>query len=197
MVGDPMRLDVGAGARPLPAEWTEHPAFPQRAVLIESHRYLERLGAWLIEQLDKVGSEVSGTARRRRMLGKIGGSFADLLWGLSSHQRYEEQRLFPLLEACHPSLSFERFDAAHRQLEQLGATVQRCFAAAKLAQSEGAVEALRCQTRDSLARFCVLLGEHFAAEEQRVIPLVLELSDEDFAILRATTASCAFPSGGD
>lgn len=196
MAGAPERLDLAADERPLPAEWTEHPSFAERAVLIESHRYLMRLGAWLIEQLDKVASEVSGTARRRRMLSKIGDSFADLLWGLASHARYEEQRLFPFLEACHLSLSFERFERAHRELEALGADVQRCFAAARLAGTEGAVEALRSQTRDSLARFRVQLGEHFHSEEQRVIPLVLALSAEDFDALRAVRASCVVPPGG-
>jgi hypothetical protein len=196
MPSGPLLLDVDSGDHRLPREWTEHPAFGQRAVLIESHRYLSRLGAWLIEQLDKVGSEVTGLARQRRILGKIGRSFADLLWGLSSHSRYEEQRLFPFLEACHLSLSFERFDEAHRQLEEVAATVQRCFAAVTQARSEGAVEAMRSQTRDALAGFCALLNEHFIAEEQRVIPLVLELSDEDFSALRAMKASCALPPGG-
>ena len=136
-----------------PVEWTEHPNYPQQALLLESHAYYRRLCGWLIEQVAKVQTEVTGTRRRCRILKRIGQSFDDLIWGQSSHQRYEEYTLFPYLEACYLSISFDAFDADHRALESRARDVVALFVSHRVVCVVCHLEVLR-----SVRGFCMQLS---------------------------------------
>ena len=136
---------------------------------------LERLGD--ITELPDLNMK-----RRARFIYKLGHMFDDWQSAMRSHERYEERRLYPLLKKVYGA-NLDHLESHHRQLhdsaDAVRIEVERARDAALAPEAEPgwpALESALLSYRDQLAA-------HLRAEENAVIPLVLELERADFAQL--------------
>jgi hypothetical protein len=96
------------------------------------------------------------------------------------HEAYEEHKLYPFLQRRW-DVSFKAAEEGHHALHERHAAVIEAFARRRVSSGEGArderehpqlLQALRAHDR--------VLCEHLALEEDLVMPMLLELSPEEF-----------------
>lgn len=97
---------------------------------------------------------------------------------MSNHEAYEEGKLYPYL-THRWGQSMAELEVGHRALHRQRTEVFAAFEAAASADDEDL--AIRARVRNAVDRFDAILREHLALEEDTVIPLLLELSPEEFA----------------
>lgn len=154
------------------AQWAQHPRYPAQVVLLDSHEAFRRRSAYLIESVDYVAPDTGTDARKRaRWLRRLRGELDAWVASMKSHERYEERTLYPFL-ARRWGADFAALEAGHRSLDAVAGEVARAFGAG----DHGAVRAALLHHRD-------VLLVHLADEEELVIPMLLELSPDEFRAL--------------
>ena len=139
--------------------WPQHECYPQRSGLLRSHDSFREISDYLV-----------GKSRGADALSIGNLIFLFLRWkqAMKNHEAYEERKLYPYL-AEKFGVSFADME---RQHEQLGELERRVIAA----WGEGDCEA----TATSLAEHDRILKDHLLAEEDRVIPLILSLTADEY-----------------
>lgn len=137
--------------------WPDHPRYPQQVLLLGSHEGFRRTSASLVRR-----------AEAGRDAAAIGWVFDYWKSAMSGHERYEEYKLYPYLEARW-GLSCEPLRAGHHQLAALEDAVR-----AAVRKDDGAALHTTLATHDAA------LLAHLDAEESLVIPALLALSPEEF-----------------
>ena len=138
------------------ADWAHHPRFPHQTLLLGGHAGFRRTSRSLVD------SSSAGRSPR------------GLLWvfrtwkaAMHSHERYEETKLYPYLEARW-GLSMEPARSGHDVL----ARCERDVLAAAAAGGDRFEATLRAHDE--------VLCAHLDLEEQLVIPALLALEPEEF-----------------
>lgn len=144
------------------SEWARHPRFPSQTLLLGSHRSFRRL-ARDVHRLSQLRRDL---AERR---------FRAWMYGMKSHERYEEAKLYPYLRHRW-GVSMQALTEGHVALDRAKVAVFDAFGAAR-AGSPGADALLR----RALERHSTVLDAHLELEEDTVIPLLLELRPDEFA----------------
>lgn len=140
------------------SEWSAHPNFPEQSLLLRSHEDFRRLARRL--------SALDPLERIERLFRR--GMFA-----MESHERYEESKLYPYLERRW-GVSMDALVAGHESLTLRKRELSIAFVAARERSARSRLEA-------AIAAFGETLREHLDLEEETVIPLLLELSPDEFA----------------
>lgn len=97
--------------------------------------------------------------------------------GMSGHERYEERKLYPFL-ARHYDTSFDELIAGHQLLHEHRDLVRDAFRRAMAGEADVAEQ--RPLLVADLENHRRVLLEHLHDEENRVIPMLLELTPEQF-----------------
>lgn len=143
--------------------WEDHPSYPSQVLLVRSHDHFLAINDQLIDQ-----------TRRSEDPWRLEARYRYWIAAMRSHERYEEQKLYPYLEK-HFGTSLEPSRRGHTELHGRHEAVLAAFAAFDPERSEtrdlivGALEAHR-----------ETLHAHLELEEAAVIPRLLELSGEEF-----------------
>lgn len=149
------------------AEWSAHPNYPGNLLLLGSHENFREINRRLVVQLESLepGADLSWLAHRYD------------LWieAMRSHEAYEEQKLYPYLQARW-GVPFDDARAGHDALHEVDVRVRAAFASHDVSEAA-----------DALRRHEQVLRAHLELEEDRVIPLLLELPRAEF--LRFTHTS--------
>ena len=144
-------------------QWVRHPRFPAQTLLLGSHENFRRINAYLCEQAAEVPEPERLELLYRRWIG-----------AMRSHEHYEEHKLYPYL-ARRWNAPFDEAEEGHRQLHDKHAGVLHAFSQLRVDAPnarDGLVQAL--------AEHQSVLTEHLRHEEDLVIPLLLELTPEEF-----------------
>ncbi len=120
--------------------------------------------------------------RRARLLGKLSALFGDWMSAMRSHERYEERRLYPLLVE-HFGVDLGHLEEHHRSLHGVADAVLAAALAARLGALEPGATPGWPALEDALRSHERALEAHLIAEENVVIPLLLELPATVFARL--------------
>ncbi len=133
-------------------QWEAHPNFPEHALLLGSHESFRQISRHL----------------RQHPLQK-GAAWLYRHWkaAMANHERYEEEKLYPYLEARW-GVSMDRALAGHKALHNADLRVRAYL------------EAPGPALEDALTNHDEVLKEHLALEEEMVIPLLLQLSRQEF-----------------
>ncbi len=159
------------------AQWASHPRFPAQALLLDSHEAFRRRSQWLIDSLEHVAPATGVVvAKRRRWLARLRGDFDWWMTGMSGHERYEEHKLYPFLARKY-GVSFDALRNGHKTLHVRRDEVRNAFrrALALHSDDDAFIEVL-----ESLKAHRAFLLCHLTDEENLVIPLLLELTPEEF-----------------
>ena len=140
-------------------QWGNHKNYPNQVLLLGSHENFRRISRVLVDRAQQFGYEAGIESLYRRWKSAMGG-----------HEYYEENKLYPYL-AKRWGVSFDDAEAGHEALRTRDRDVQAAFLEAS--SSTALVEAL-------LGHHEVLI-EHLRYEEDLVIPLLLELSGDEFS----------------
>lgn len=140
--------------------WADHPRYPRQVLLLGSHESFRRTSASLVRRAESGGDAAA-----------IGWVFDYWKSAMSGHERYEEHKLYPYLEARW-GLSCDPLRAGHHQLAALDAAVR----AAVDACDGPATPALHT----ALATHDAALSAHLDVEEELIIPALLALSPDEF-----------------
>ena len=143
--------------------WERHPNYPRQTLLLGSHDSFLAINDRLIEQAGRV-QEVDALEPRYRYW----------IHAMRSHERYEEQKLYPYLEHRFGD-SFEPSRAGHDALHEKHAAVLAAFRAVTAEAGDA-----REQVATALREHRATLFEHLQLEERAVIPRLLQLSSEEF-----------------
>lgn len=156
------------------SQWSSHRNYPDQLLLLGSHRNFRSISQRLIEAADE------GVDARR-----IAWVFERWLMGMHSHEGYEERKLYPYLEARHGA-ALAHLREGHAQLR---AAQVRVWAALGRSlglevEGEGVVEPEETVEGETLAAALRvhdgILDAHLEAEEDAVIPLLLEMEGAEF-----------------
>jgi hypothetical protein len=139
------------------SEWPTHPHFPRQTLLLGGHESFRRTSRVLIDQA------VSG-----RSPDALGWLFRAWKAAMHSHERYEEHKLYPYLEARW-DLSMAPARVGHDQLAERERDV---FAALDGSDASAIEAAFRAHD--------AVLCPHLDLEEELVIPALLALSPAEF-----------------
>ncbi len=140
--------------------WQDHPRFPQQVLLLDAHKRFRLISRSLARRAESGGDAAA-----------IGRVFDHWKSAMSSHERYEEHKLYPYLEARW-GLSCEPLRAGHHQLAALDAAVRAAAAGCDGPATPALCTALR--THDAA------LHAHLDVEEDRVVPALLALQPDEF-----------------
>jgi hypothetical protein len=143
--------------------WEDHPSYPSQVLLVGSHDNFLAINDYLADQ-----------ARRAAEPWRLEVRYRYWIAAMRSHERYEEQKLYPYLEQRF-GVSFDPSRAGHARLHAKHEAVLAAFAA---------FDPDLAPTRDDLVlalqEHRETLHEHLELEEAAVVPLLLELSREEF-----------------
>jgi hemerythrin-like domain-containing protein len=177
-------MDGLATKRPAPriprGDWTTHPRYPEQVLLLGSHENFRGLSRRLMDQI----------ADDPDAVGPVSYVFDRWLSAMHSHEGYEEHKLYPYLESRYET-SCDPLREGHETLHRLEAK----FREASKADDTG--------TRDADAALAALqsfdraLNEHLDAEEELVIPMLLELSPSEFYRYAASPIWALLDRDGD
>jgi len=157
------------------SHWAAHPRWPAQTLLLESHESFRGWSRWIGDRVRVVGA---GDPRRRaRWLARLEDDFGWWTRGMRSHERYEENKLYPFL-AERWGATFDELEAGHRALGRARDAVAAGFAAVR----GGGMDA-HDDLSAALGDHGQVLLAHLDAEELRVIPLLLELEPGEFSRL--------------
>lgn len=147
------------------AEWPSHPRFPAQALLLGSHASFREVSEVLVEEAAGGG-----------FVGPIERLYRRWISAMRSHEAYEEGKLYPFLERrWHASLA--PAEQGHRALHAAHDAVLAAIEAAGERDEPHADETLHAALRAHDA----VLRAHLDVEEELVIPMLLELSPDEFA----------------
>lgn len=147
----------------LPRErWASHPRHPEQLLLVGSHRNFRRVSRAVTDGVAR-GDALAPLERLHRRF----------IAAMRSHEAYEERKLYPFL-ARRWSARFDDCEEGHRQLHEADDRVREAFSDAR------GDEARRGALRDALEHHDEVLRRHLEQEEDRVIPLLLELPPREF-----------------
>lgn len=138
------------------SDWTNHRNYPGQVLLLRSHASFRDVSRRLIEACDE--SEDHGA---------IGLYYGMWISGMRSHEAYEEHKLYPYLERFH-GLEVGPLEAGHQALHRAEKAVREAL--------EG-----RGDLRSALVTHDEVLSDHLEAEEDAVIPLLLEMDGREFS----------------
>lgn len=139
-------------------QWESHKNYPNQVLLLGSHENFRRISGHLVEQARGSGYSAGVESLYRRWKSAMGG-----------HEYYEENKLYPYLTRRW-GVSFRDAEAGHEALRTRDVDVRAAF----LEQSSSTALA------DALMAHHEVLIEHLRYEEDLVIPLLLELSSDEF-----------------
>ena len=142
------------------AEWPAHANFPEHVLLLGSHTNFRRISRHLVDQ-----------AAQKADLFQISSLFRRWISAMRSHESYEEYKLYPYL-ADRWSQPFDDAKDGHALLHERHDEVLAAFHAADDVADEAVHRALEAHDQ--------VLVDHLRLEEDMVIPLLLELSREEF-----------------
>ena len=142
--------------------WAEHRNFPDHVLLLGSHENFRRISAHLVEHVEHDPGWAESLYRRWKA-------------AMGSHEAYEERKLYPFL-ASRWDVSCEKAERGHHVLHEHDAKVRAAFHKARGDRSEANLAAIK----EALRGHDEALREHLVLEEDLVIPLLLELSREEF-----------------
>lgn len=152
--------------------WESHPNYPAQTLLLGSHAGFLHNNALLI-----------GAARDGDAPGRLEWPYRSWISAMRSHEAYEELKLYPYL-VKRWGASFEEATAGHEALHERHAAVLSAFG--ELRASTGADNA-RASLVKALQEHDVTLRAHLQLEEELVIPLLLELSADEFETYRRSS----------
>lgn len=163
-----MNVCVSCGPAPdsskLPrSKWREHPRFPDQVLLVNSHEGFRSVSRRLIALAQPASRAGHDTWRA-----DIRWSFRSWHGAMGSHEAYEEHKLYPYL-ARRYRVSLAHLEADHAALHELRDDV---YAALDKGTDDDVLRALERYHEELLA--------HLEREEAAVIPLLLELTPEEF-----------------
>jgi iron-sulfur cluster repair protein YtfE (RIC family) len=156
--------------------WQEHPNWPQQTLLLGSHDGFRRLSSWLIESVAELDLTSDDPLRGRKRGILLRMLFDQWQAGMSSHEHYEESKLYPYLARKYGA-EFEHLERGHRDLHEARDEVSVRF---RKVAAVGAGHSARDQLGDTLESYNKVLVEHLRVEENLVIPLLLTLSPHEF-----------------
>lgn len=143
--------------------WTRHPHFPEQLLLLGSHRNFIRISETLVTRARALTGEPSASWRDDTLY-----LFSWWQSGMKSHEHYEEHKLYPYL-AQRYCVSLGALVADHGELDERRPVVQSAIAAGSAAS-----------LREALTGFDATLLRHLRAEEDVVIPMLLDLEQSEF-----------------
>lgn len=138
-------------------QWESHRNYPNQVLLLGSHENFRKISSLLVEQTRRGGNSPGVESLYRRWKSAMGG-----------HEYYEENKLYPYLTRRW-GVSFRDAEAGHEALRTRDIDVR-----AALADPSSSTLA------HALAAHHEVLIEHLRYEEDLVIPLLLELSSDEF-----------------
>lgn len=138
------------------AQWSSHRNWPGQVLLLGSHENFRRISRQLI---DAAEGDVDP--------GEIGLYFGMWISAMRSHEGYEEHKLYPYLERKHGA-SLQHLRDGHEALHEAERAVRDAL------QGEG-------DLRRALEAHDAILVEHLEAEENAVIPPLLDMEPREFA----------------
>jgi hypothetical protein len=142
------------------AAWPDHPNYPRHLLLVRSHEGFRRASRRLVERAE-AGHDAEA----------IGWGFRTLKWAMHGHERYEEHKLYPYLEARWP-LSCDALRAGHERLAEADQVVSHAVTDADGPATAALVEALEAHD--------AILNAHLDEEEALVVPALLALTPAEF-----------------
>lgn len=143
--------------------WTRHPHFPDQLLLLGSHASFVRISDSLIARARRLAAEPTAAWRDDTLY-----LFSWWQAGMKSHERYEEHKLYPYLSNRY-CVSLADLVAEHAELDERRPAVQAAIAGASAAS-----------IRAALSGFGETLVRHLRAEEDVVIPMLLDLDAGEF-----------------
>ncbi len=138
--------------------WEDHEHYPAHVLLLGSHENFRAVSSLLVDRARRSGYTPGIESLYRRWKSAMRG-----------HEYYEENKLYPYL-AKRWGVSFHDAEAGHEALRTRDREVLASFL------DDSSSTALV----DALVRHHDVLIEHLRYEEDLVIPLLLELSSEEF-----------------
>lgn len=156
--------------------WERHPRYPRQTLLLGSHDNFLAINDRLIERAGRVPE-----------LDALEPHYRYWIHAMRSHERYEELKLYPYLEHRF-GVSFEPSRAGHAELHEKHAAVLAAF------RGVDASDDARAALVDALTEHRATLHAHLTLEEMAVIPLLLELSPEEFERYYALPLSKLVPT---
>lgn len=158
--------------------WPEHPRWPQQTLLLSSHESFRGWSGWILERVAALEPDDPARVKhRRRKLARHRDEFDWWMRGMKSHERYEETKLYPYL-ARRWGAEFADLERGHRELGEAKDGVFGGFDA--VVPGDGAEPQQHAELVAALRRHRAVLFAHLELEEDRVIPLLLELLPAEF-----------------
>jgi hemerythrin-like domain-containing protein len=142
-------------------EWNSHPNWPDQTLLLRSHDGFRRISRQLVEAARSRANNSEDVASLRYV-------FRHWKSAMKSHERYEEMKLYPYLEARY-GVTLGQLEEQHQQLGRLEHDV---YAAWDAGDGQALAAALKAHDETLIA--------HLAQEEEAVIPLLLSLTRQEF-----------------
>lgn len=139
-------------------QWEKHANYPKQVLLLGSHENFRRISRLLVDRAQTFGHAVGSESLYHRWKSAMRG-----------HEAYEENKLYPFL-AKRWGVSFDDAEAGHEALGVWDGDIRRAF------RDTSSAAALV----DALVGHHDVLIEHLRYEEDLVIPLLLELSADEF-----------------
>lgn len=100
---------------------------------------------------------------------------------MRSHEGYEEHKLYPFLERRW-NVSFKAAEAGHHELHDRYDKVIEAFTRLRISTDDAEREGEEQTLIQALQNHDRVLRQHLELEEDLVIPLLLELSPEEFEL---------------
>jgi hypothetical protein len=144
-----------------------HPNWPDQVLLVRSH-----------ESFRIVSEQIKAALRRAVPMSQPARRFRRWMYAMGSHERYEESKLYPFLEARWGA-SMAELEAGHEALGAQRSVVEDAFARVDEVGDDAA--AARARLREAFDLFDEILRDHLDLEERIVVPLLLELTPSEFA----------------
>lgn len=145
-------------------EWSNHPNFPAQTLLLGSHQSFLAINDYLVDRATRDDEPHLLEGRYRRWIA-----------AMRSHEHYEEQKLYPFLEQrWGADLSASR--RGHDLLHEKHAAVLAAFQNVR----DEVTEPLRAELVRALQDHLATLATHLRVEEDAVIPMLLELGNDEF-----------------
>jgi hemerythrin superfamily protein len=134
-----------------------------------SHENFRRVSEYLVQE-----------AQAGRPSAPLESLFRRWISAMRSHEGYEEHKLYPFLQRRW-NVSFEAAEEGHHALHERYDAVIKAFARVRVSAGEGAQdEQEQVQLVQALQAHDRVLRAHLELEEDLVMPLLLELSPEEF-----------------
>ncbi len=144
--------------------WERHPRYPRQTLLLGSHDNFLAINDRLVERAGRVHE-----------LDALEPHYRYWVHAMRSHERYEEQKLYPYLEHRF-GIDFDSCLVGHQELHEKHAAVLEAFRGIEAEEPTTARAALV----DALTDHRDSLHAHLETEEAAVIPLLLAMTPEEF-----------------